>query len=140
MGNSSVPSNADGYDTTTGVGVNDTAALGLTAFYACVRLLADSIASLPWDAYRKGDGERVRREVTPAPSLLRKPAPQMTAFDWKHMAMVSMVIRGNFYGLIVERDALEYPTLIDPLHPDQVRIDRDENLEKRVYVRGKRIS
>lgn len=139
MGTSAVPSNADGFDTTSGLGVNDTSALGLTAFYACVRLLADSIASLPWDAFRKGDAESIRREVTPAPSLLRAPGPGMTVFDWKHMMVVSLVMRGNFYGLVTQRDVLEYPTYITPLHPDQVRIDRDpDTFEKRVWIGGRR--
>jgi HK97 family phage portal protein len=135
MGNSSVPSNAAGMDVSSGVSVTDSTALNLTAFYACVRLLSDSIASLPWDAYRKGDAENVRREVTPAPSLLRVPSPGMTAFDWKHQMMVSLVMRGNFYGLVTQRDLLEYPTTIVPLHPDAVRIDRDpRTFEKRVWV------
>lgn len=140
MGTSAIPSNSDGFDTTTGIGVNDRTALGLTAFYACVRLLSDTIASLPWDAYRKSDGDAVRREVTPGPSLLRVPAPSMTAFDWKHMMMVSLAMRGNFYGWITQRDVLEYPTSIIPLHPDNVRIERDpQTLEKRVFVGGQRV-
>jgi HK97 family phage portal protein len=141
MGSSAIPSNSDGYDSTTGIGVNDRTALGLTAFYACVRLLSDTIASLPWDAYRKGDEEKVRREVTPQPSLLRSPAPGMTGFDWRHMLMVSLAMRGNFYGEITQRDQLEYPTSIVPHHPDNVRIDRDERtFEKRVWIGGSKLS
>ena len=57
------------------------------------------------------------------------------------MAMVSLLMRGNFYGLITERDGLEYPTSILPLHPDDVRIDRDpDTFEKRVWVNGNRRS
>jgi HK97 family phage portal protein len=136
-----VPTNGMGWGpngwggSASGVSVTDYSALGLTAFYACVRLLADSIASLPWDAYRKGDGEQVRREVSPAPSLLKAPAPDLTAFDWKHMMMVSLVMRGNFYGHVIGRDALEYPTDIVPLHPDAVRIERDpQTLERRAFI------
>jgi HK97 family phage portal protein len=128
-----VPSNAEQAPTASGVGVTENTALGLTAFYACVNLLADSIASLPWDSYRKLDGRRI--EVDPQPSLLRQPSAEMTAFDWKHMAMVSLLIRGNFYGLITQRDALGYPTSIEPLHPDNVRIDRDpKTFLRRVWI------
>lgn len=133
-----VPSNADIGVTTTGVAVNDGSALQLTAFYACVRLLADSIASLPWDAYRKQGNARV--EVDPTPSLLRDPWSEMTPFDWKHQMMVSLTMRGNFYGQITARDRLEYPTAVMPLHPDQVRIDRDPNTgERTVWVGGSTI-
>lgn len=137
MGNPSVPANSEGALSVAGVAVNDTSALNLTAFYACVRLIADSIASLPWDAYRKG--ERTRVEVSPMPSLLRSPSNDMTEFDWKHMMMVSLLMRGNFYGLVTQRDVLEYPTTIVPLHPDQVRIDRDpRTFAKRLWLGGSR--
>lgn len=120
-----------------GVSVNDTTALGVVAYNACVQLIADSIAGLPWDSYRKQGDRRV--EVDPQPSLLKEPSPDMAVFDWKHMLVVSLLLRGNFYGLIVERDALEYPTSITPLHPDDVRIDRDpETFERRFWWRNKR--
>lgn len=134
----SVPSNSEHAVVAAGTPVNDQSALQLSAFYACVRLLADSIASLPWDSYRKrGD---TREEVDPQPSLLRNPCPGMTVFEWKHVAVVSLAMRGNFYGHVQERDRLEYPTVIQPLHPDAVRIDRDpDTFEKRVWLGSGRI-
>jgi HK97 family phage portal protein len=135
MGNPNVPPNWQGGLADAGVPVTDQTALNLTVFYSCVRLLSDSIASLPWDAFRKGDTTRV--QVNPQPSLLKAPAPDMTEFDWKHMMMVSLCIRGNFYGLITQRDQLEYPTSIVPLHPDNVRLDRDpRTMQRRVWVGG----
>ncbi len=132
-----VPSNSEDWGVTSGVAVNDRSALQLSAFYACVRLLADSIASLPWDSYRKRG--LVREEVDPQPSLLREPFPGMTTFDWKHMMVVSLAMRGNFYGQVIERDRLEYPTSVMPLHPDQVRMDRDPDTgAKRVWLGGQR--
>lgn len=131
-----VPSNGDQYPISAGVAVNDSSALGVVTYSAGVQLLADTVAGLPWDQYRKRNGRRV--EVDPKPSLLASPCPDMSVFDWKHMVLVSLLMRGNFYGLIVERDALEYPTSILPLHPDNVRIDRDpDTFEKRVWVNGR---
>jgi hypothetical protein len=69
----------------------------------------------------------------PQPSLLREPSPEMSVFDWKHMMTVSLLMRGNFYGLVGERDALEYPTIIKPMHPDSVRIDRDPDTFEKAY-------
>lgn len=132
-----VPSNSEGYANTTGVAVNDTSALQLTAFYACVRLIADSIASLPWDSYRKRGA--IRQEVDPQPSLLREPFFDMSEFDWKHQVMVSLLMRGNFYGDIVGRDTLGYPTQIMPLHPDAVVLERDPDTYELSYrVNGNR--
>jgi HK97 family phage portal protein len=132
-----VPSNWDAGVTSSGVPVNDHSALGVTAYNACVQLIADSIAGMPWDSYRKVDDRRV--VVEPQSSLLREPSPDMSVFDWKHMLVASLLIRGNFYGLVAARDNLEYPTIITPLHPDMVRIDRDpDTLEKQVWINGKR--
>jgi HK97 family phage portal protein len=130
-----VPSNWEQGPADSGVPVNDQRALQLSAFYACVRLLADSIASLPWDSFRKQDGQRI--EVSPQPSLLARPDPDLTVFDWKHVMVVSLAMRGNFYGLVAERDRLEHPAMIKPLHPDHVRVDRDPTTgERRVWLGG----
>ena len=134
-----VPSNSDFSPVPSGTVVTDTTALGVVTYAAGVQLLADTVAGLPWDQYRRRDALRI--EVDPKPSLLRSPCPGMSVFDWKHMAMVSMLMRGNFYGLITERDGLEYPTTIYPLHPDNVRIDRDPDTgERRVWVSDRRLS
>jgi HK97 family phage portal protein len=119
-----IPSNGETGFVHAGESVTEHTALNVISFFACVRLLADTVASLPWDAYRKRDGER--RQVDPEPSLLRDPYPTGTAFEWKHQMMVSLGVRGNFYGLVTARDVWEHPTAIQPLHPDDVLRHRDE--------------
>lgn len=117
-----IPSNSELGSVFTGEAVNERTAFNHVAYYACVRTLADVIASLPWDAYRKRGN--VREPVEPQPSLLRRPyigdAGDMTDFEWKNQAAVSLIMRGNFYGKVMARDWLEYPTQIMPLHPDVV--------------------
>lgn len=131
-----VPSNWDAGTTSSGIPVNDHSALGVITYNSGVQLIADNIAGLPWDSFRKRGRRRV--EVDPQPSLLAEPSPEMSDFDWKHMMVVSLLMRGNFYGLVAARDTLEYPTIINPLHPDEVRIDRDpDTFEKRVWVNGR---
>ena len=134
-----IPSNGESGSIYSGEVVSEYTALNVVSFFACVRLLADAVASLPWDAYRKnGD---VRQEVTPEPSLLRDPYPEITEFEWKHQMMVSLGIRGNFYGMVTQRDRYEYPTEIMPVHPDEVFRERDK-VTGRVTTRvaGERIS
>lgn len=135
---SGIPSNSALLPVYSGATVTDATALGLAAYYACVRLLADGVAALPWDGFRTVGSEK--ELIDPAPSLLREPSTQMTVFDFKHVLMVSMLIRGNFYGLVTSRDRLEYPTSILPLHPDWVYLDRDpKTWELRSWVMGERI-
>jgi len=112
-------------------------AITLIPLYACVRLLADSIASLPMQAYRRlGD----RREPMPnLPPLLANPAARDNRFHWIHKAVVSLALRGNAYGLIVQRDGFGFPTMIEWLHPDEVYVDETRPTLPIYYWQGQRV-
>lgn len=108
-------------------------ALRLTPVYAAVSLLADGVASLPLQAYRlSADGARQRADLPP---LFRAPAAQGTVYDWIHRAMVSLLLRGNAYGLITSSSA-GWPSTIEWLHPDRVRVDETQG-SPRYYVDGR---
>src|SRR5579875_795424 len=62
----------------------------LTVF-ACVRILADTIASCPWHAYRR-DADGMPKRIKPNPPLIRKPVPQMNTFDWKWFMICSLAL------------------------------------------------
>lgn len=97
--------------------------------FACVRLLADTIASLPWKAYRR-DSKGVPKPVNPQPQLITQPYPGFDLFEWKWMTVASMALRGNSYSYVAERDRQGYPTAILPLHPDIVFLERQPDLLK----------
>jgi HK97 family phage portal protein len=101
--------------------VNAERALALVPLFACVRILADSIASLPLQPYRK-TGDR-REPIATTPRLLDGPAARDNLFQWLHKCVVSMALRGNAYGLVVERDGFGFPTMIEWLNPDEVYVD-----------------
>ena len=94
----------------------------LTVF-ACVRLLADTIATLPWKAYRR-DSNGVPKELSVQPKLLTEPYPTFDLFSWKWMVVASMALRGNSFHYVAERDRQGYPTSLLPLHPDVVHLER----------------
>jgi HK97 family phage portal protein len=93
------------------------------AVLACVRLLADTIASLPWKAYKRGRNG-IPIEVKPQPTILRQPFPNFDLFQYKWMMVASMALRGNFYGYVTSRDNRMQPTAVLPLHPDIVFLER----------------
>lgn len=96
-------------------------ALGLVPVFACVRLLASQVASLPLHTYRRAGDSRVR---IPTGSLFTAPQARGTLYDWLHRLVTSLALRGNAYGLITARDpATQYPTMIEWLHPDDVWVD-----------------
>lgn len=94
----------------------------LTVF-ACVRLLADTIATLPWKAYRR-DANGVPKELPSQPRLLQEPYPTFDLFSWKWMVVASMALRGNSFHMVAERDRQGYPLSLLPLHPDLVHLER----------------
>lgn len=97
----------------------------LTVF-ACVRLLADTISSLPWKAYRR-DAHGIPREVPTQPKILTQPYPTFDLFQWKWMVVASLALRGNSYHLIADRDNQGNPTSLLPLHPDAVYCESRAN-------------
>lgn len=101
--------------------VSSERALSLIPLFACVRILADSVASLPVQLYRRNGAAR---EMVPyIPQLFFAPAAVDNLFMWLHKCVVSMAMRGNAYGLIVQRDDLGYPTMVEWLNPDDVWVD-----------------
>lgn len=97
-------------------------AMGLSAFYACVTLLADIISAFSLKSYRIKNGVRV--EVDPQPTLFKNsPWPDVTWFAWLWMMLESLSITGNSFGYIASFDG-DYgkPSSIMPVHPDFVSI------------------
>ena len=85
-----------------GKNVNEFTAMQTTAVYACVRILAESIASLPLHVYAyRGQGkERVPEH--PLYFLLHdSPNPEMTSFYlsiFREMAMIHLLLWENFFS------------------------------------------
>ncbi|MGZ6838542.1 MAG: phage portal protein [Blastococcus sp.] len=99
-------------------------ALQVPTVWACVKKLADAVSMLPLETYQVTAG--VPRRV-PSPALIASPALGMTQSEWLHQLMVSLLLRGNAFGMIVSRDRQMRPTQIEPLSPDAVRVDVDSS-------------
>lgn len=133
-----IPSNYEGFGSDSGEYVSDRSALQLIAVQACVRLLADSIAGLPLDAFRKsGD---LRQEVSPAPSLVREPFAGLTTFEGMFQTVTSLAMRGESVSVVMARDSLEYATSLLPIHPENWWVDRNRTTGEPVYhVHGQQV-
>jgi HK97 family phage portal protein len=100
-----------------GVGVNADSAMRLSAVWACVRLLADCVSTLPVDVYRQGE----QTPLATLPPLRTQPAADADLGDWLYMLMASLLLRGNGYGTITARGgAALLPSQVDLAHPDFV--------------------
>ena len=139
-GSSFIPTNGMIGFTAAGVPMNDDQALSIATVYTCVSILADAISTLPLLCYRRTK-DRSKKLVDPAPLLISNPWPEGTLQDWLTQGVVSMALRGNFYGLIVDRDERGFATTVMPIHPDRVLARRDMVSGKRIYrIDGQAVS
>lgn len=102
-----------------GILVSEQSALRSMAVLACVRVLAETIASLPLHVYRKrSDGGKERADYHDAyPVLHDSFNPAMTSFVGRETLQGHVATRGNAYALI-EKDAAGYTTALWPVPPD----------------------
>lgn len=97
-------------------------ALQVLAVYGSVDIIAKAVASLPWQRFSTSD-PATRREL-PLTQILKKPYVEIRRTDWLIQYVMSMALRGNFYGQILERDQDFFPTQIKPIHPDRATVRR----------------
>jgi HK97 family phage portal protein len=105
-----------------GIPVSPDQAMRLSAVWGCVRLLSDSVSTLPLDVYRRGE-----RAALPAlPPLLQSPSADADLGDWLYMVMASLLLRGNAYGIVRARGgAAMLPSQVELAHPDHVSCTLD---------------
>ena len=107
--------------TKSGVAVTDESALSHSAVYACCRVLADSIASLPLEVFRQlPDGNTELATTHPVHRLINTaPSPLYSSHNFRSAAQLHIGIRGNAYAKI-KRDGWGRPTEIRLLNPTTV--------------------
>ena len=115
--------------TTSGKNVNEMTALQTTAVYACVRILAEAVASLPIHVYRHTDEGKEQDVNHQLYYLLHdEPNPDMTSFVFRETLMSHLLIWGNAYAQII-RDGRGQVLALYPLLPDRVSVKRDDKGE-----------
>ena len=110
-----------------GANVNEFTAMQVSAVYACVRILAESIAALPLHVYEYKDGGKERAVNHPLYFILHdSPNSEMTSFTFREVSMTHLLLYGNCYSLIVKDKAGRVVELY-PLMPKRMSIERDDN-------------
>jgi len=119
-------------------------ALTLVPVYACVRLIAEYIASLPIKLYLKDPSSGKHRRYH-GPSIFDDPAPDTNVMDWMYQALTSLLLQGNAWGYVLSRDGYGYPQQIEWMPPEMVSVTDDTSgpynpLRTRVYFYGHEVS
>lgn len=107
--------------------VNEKSAMQIATVYACVRLLAETVAGLPLHMYRYiNDTDKERAKDHPLYKLLyRQPNPEMTSFSFRETMMTHLLLWGNAYAQII-RDGRNNILSLYPLLPENMEVDRDK--------------
>ena len=97
----------------------------VSTVYACVRVLAESVASLPLHVYGRTKGAGKYRAISnPLYEILHSaPNAEMTSFDLRELLMSSLCLTGNAYTRIYRTRGGQIGELI-PIPSDTVVVDR----------------
>tara|TARA_R100000687_G_scaffold83697_1_gene89096 strand:+ start:16399 stop:17700 length:1302 start_codon:yes stop_codon:yes gene_type:complete len=108
-------------NTSAGVSITPDRAMRIVAVYAAVRIIAETVASLPLNVYQGRDdgGKEVTRAHPLYPLLHDQPNAWQTSFEWREMMVGHAALRGNAYSEIIHSNGGSVEALI-PLHPDRV--------------------
>ena len=117
-----------------GVQVDELRALQTSAVYACVKILAETVASLPLHLFKKGKGGKSEMaEQHPLFSCLYEmPNDEMTSFEFREMMMTSLLLWGNAYARKIRKNG--HVTELWYLKPQLMTVERDTQTGKIKYT------
>ena len=108
-----------------GKSVTPSSAVQVSAVYACVRVIAETIASLPLHVYEVTDTGSRKAPEHPLYRLLHdEPNAEMTSFVWRETMLSHLLLWGNAYCQIIRTGRNKIDSIY-PLIPDQMEVDRD---------------
>lgn len=117
-----VPSNSR---TLAGVMITPDTAVTISAVWACLRFVSQTVAGLPWHAFEKVDGGSQMQDRNPIDWLIyKRPNPEWSSFQFRETLAHWALRWGNGYAEI-ERDTIGRPFALWPIHPERVTVCRD---------------
>lgn len=121
--------NPDGWAFVGGVGpvwakvpVTEITQLQITAAWSAVRLIAETVGTLPLHLYRTTPKGRERAKDDARYELVRwQPCDYMTAPEWKECMVVSLATMGQAYNPVTRFESTGRITQIQPVHKSRVQ-------------------
>jgi len=108
-----------------GKSVNARTAIQVSTVYACVRVIAETIASLPLHVYEETEKGAIKATDHPLYRILHdEPNSEMTSFVWRETMLTHLLLYGNSYSQII-RNGRGHILGLYPLLPDRMEVDRD---------------
>ena len=117
----------DGSASKTGIAITEDSAMRLSAVFGAVRVISETIASLPWDVKQDVDGTTRNASAHPINKLIHSPNGMMTDFNFREVCQAHLCLHGNAF-IAIRRNEAGQPVKLIPVHPDrvQVKVYKDE--------------
>lgn len=115
------------------------AALEVAAVMACVRVIAQGVAQVPFGLYQDVSGQRGPAKDNPLHQLLhRRPNRWQTSYEYRETQMIRVLLMGNAYAFVNRVGRAREVREIVPLDPENVSVKQmdDGDLEYRVTMGG----
>ena len=125
-----------GFPSSTGMHIDEKRAMTFSAVFACVKILAQDVASLPLNVYEElpEGGRKKAKNNYLYPLLHKKPNNIMTSFTWREVVMAHLLLWGNHYSKMATDNSGRI-TGLWPMHPGRV----DPIVEnKKLYYKHKK--
>ena len=105
--------------------VNEKSVMGISAAFACIGLIAETVAQLPIKV-KKRSGDKVEDfyEHPLYHLLVERPNEWQTSQEFREMLTQHLCLHGNAYALIV-KDRTGYPRELLPIEPGCVTVQQD---------------
>jgi len=105
-----------------GVRINAENAHTVSAVFSCIRIRAETVASLPLHVYERTPrgGKRLARELPLYRQLHTQPNGWQTSFEWREQVVLHLDLWGNAFSELKAGK-------IEPLHPSRMKNERIEN-------------
>lgn len=116
-----------GRESKAGVTVGWSQALDVSAVHACVRVLRNGVAQVPFPIMQEVDGRRRRAVEHPVYRVLRRPNPYQTSFTFRETLMTHLALTGNAFvwkGMVGSQRELR---VLEPIDPALVMVTREKD-------------
>lgn len=111
--------------TSAGVNISEDNSLTINTVYAAIRLISDTISTLPMDTYVRRQGERV--PYRPRPAWVDNPEPDLSVqrSDHYQSLLVSLLVDGNSFTRVLRRPDTSDVVALTVLDPRRVTVRRN---------------
>ena len=111
----------DGSASKTGIAITEDSAMRLSAVFGAVRVISETIASLPWEVKQDAGDSTRSASAHPINKLIHHPNAMMTDFNFREVCQAHLCLHGNAFIAIRRNEAGQAVKLI-PVHPDRVEV------------------